>query len=151
MARRTHRASGLAGAVLLAGCTLLGGGPDHSFANGPAVVRERSILPACGAETVHDARTEANVAGRRCLWTAYQDHQPAEFITTQWTIEGDPITSIYRVLPGGAVEVFIDSTQDVWSAKTWLHLACPDLALIDGAAGQPAFGPGERCIETTIR
>jgi hypothetical protein len=151
MRRAIQRTTWIAGAVLLGGCGLLPGPSDQSFVNAPAAVRERSALPACGAETVHDARTEANVDGRQCLWAAYQNHQAAEFITTQWTIEGDPLTWIYRVLPGGAVEVFIDSTQDAWSAKTWLHLACRELALIDGAPAQPAFGPGEGCTETTIR
>ena len=98
----------------------------------------------------HRVGIGANTDGRRCLWAAYQQDRPAEFITTQTTIEGDPITFIYRILPGGAVEVFIDSTQDAWSARTWLHLACRELALIDGP-GQPAFGVGDDCTETTIR
>lgn len=138
------------GAFLAAGCTALQAPPEPWSDGAPVVVRDRSALPDCGWETVR-SDGDANVPGRRCLWSAYQEHRPAEFVTTQWSIEGDPITSIYRVLPGGAVEVFIDSTHDAWSARTWLHLACPDLVPVDVSSGQPAFGPGSDCIETTIR
>lgn len=135
-------------ALVLASCGDLDGSARR-FDNAPLVVRDRVALPECGEETAH-VGIGANTDGRRCLWAAYQQDRPAEFITTQTTIEGDPITFIYRILPGGAVEVFIDSTQDAWSARTWLHLACRELALIDGP-GQPAFGVGDDCTETTIR
>jgi hypothetical protein len=137
------------GLALPAGCGPLFGAGDP-LAGAPAAVRERSALPSCGSESVA-AGGRANLDGRRCFWSAYEEGRPAEFVSTQRTIEGDPITSIYRVLPGGAAEVFIDSTKDAWSARTWLHLACPGLALIDGAADQPAFGAAEGCLETTIR
>ena len=156
--RRTILAIWL-GCLLLAGCDLLDRIEPNAaavrFPNAPAVVRDRVALPPCGEERVR-LGGDGNVAGRRCLWSAYQERRPAEFITTQWSIEGDPITSIYRILPGGAVEVFIDSTQDAWSAKTWLRLACPGLSLVVGAPDQPAFGPGlgpqrgGECAETTI-
>ena len=149
----------LVGCLLLAGCDVLDRiEPDNGavrFDNAPAVVRDRVALPSCGEERVRTG-VDPNVAGRRCLWSAYRERRPAEFVTTQWSIEGDPITYVYRVLPGGAVEVFIDSTQDVWSARTWLHLACPGLSLVEGAPDQPAFGPGlgsqpgGECKETTI-
>jgi hypothetical protein len=91
-----------------------------------------------------------NVEGRRCLWAAYLGHSPAEFISTQSTIEGDPITTLYRVQPDGRLEIFIDSTKDRWSAMTWLRLECLTLALASDAPGQPAFGPGAGCRETTL-
>lgn len=127
-----------------------------SFEDAPVAVRERLALPFCGEETAR-LNDGFNIEGRRCLWAAYQQRQPAEFITTRWSIEGDPLTWIYRVLPNGAVEVFIDSTQDRWSARTWLHLACPGLSLIEGDPAQPAFGPGLKaqaggdCRERTLR
>ncbi|HEX5823407.1 MAG TPA: hypothetical protein VFY18_03015 [Candidatus Limnocylindrales bacterium] len=146
------------GSIVAAGCGMWRVLPTtnaNRFEGAPAIVRDRVALPPCGEEAVRGDGV-VNLAGRRCLWTAYLEHRPAEFVTTQWSVEGDPITSIYRVLPGGSVEVFIDSTQDVWSARTWLRLACPGLSLIEGAAGQPAFGPGlgsqpdGECVETTI-
>lgn len=139
----------LIAALAIAGCGFLPTA-DGTFGNAPAVVRDRATLPACGTESVQIAHG-VNLDGRRCFWNAYQSHQPAEFISTQTTIEGDPVTSVYRVLPDGAVEVFVDSTQDTWSTRTWLHLACRELSLIDDAPGQPAFGPGPDCVETTIR
>ena len=126
--------------LLLVGCGRLFPAIDSSLSNAPAAVRDRPTLPGCGSETVR-APADANIDGRNCLWASYVDKRPAEFVTTQWTIEGDPITSVYRILPDGAIEVFIDSTHDAWSSKSWLHLACHELALIDGAPGQPAFGP----------
>jgi hypothetical protein len=125
------------------------------FVNAPLAVRERSPLPACGVETA-SGREGFNVDGRRCLWAAYEEHRAAEFISTQVTVEGDPITWIYRVGHGGDVEVFLDSTRDRWSARTWLRLTCPGLALIEGAPGQPAFTAGLNqaggdCAETTLQ
>lgn len=148
--RRARFFALIASLLLVAGCGRLFPAVDTSLSNAPAAVRERPALPACGSETVR-AAADANIDGRNCLWSSYLGRQPAEFISSQWTIEGDPITFVYRILPDGAIEVFIDSTHDAWSAKTWLHLACPELALIDGAPGQPAFGPAEGCVETTVR
>jgi hypothetical protein len=151
---RTTATTWIGALLVVAGCGMLVPRPDLAFANAPQLVRDRSALPACGAERVH-AAADANVDGRRCLWSAYQEHRPAEFVTTRWSIEGDPITWIYRILPGGAVEVFVDSTQDTWSAKTWLRLACPGLSLVDGAGAQSEFeaglGVGGECTETTVR
>jgi hypothetical protein len=151
MKAKTRFGGWLAACGLLAGCGLMPS-PDVVFVNAPAAVRERAPLPACGVETIRaSSDADNNVEGRRCLWSAYQEHRPAEFVTTRPTVEGDPITYIYRVLPDGEVEVFVDSTRDAWSAKTWLRLACPQLALDVSAQAQPAFAPGEGCTETTIR
>ncbi len=118
-------------------------------------VRNRPSLPSCGEEALlNDDGPDLNA--RRCLWSAYERGQPAEFITTRTTTEGDPITFIYRVLAGGTVEVFIDSTHDRWSAMTWLHLICPGLTLTEDDPMAFDFGPGisaERggeCKETSI-
>ena len=148
--RRSSVLALAASLLVVGGCGRLFPAVDNAFSNAPAAVRERPAMPSCGSETVHGP-SDANIDGRQCLWDSYLGKQPAEFITTQWTVEGDPITSVYRILPDGAIEVFIDSTHDAWSSKSWLHLACQELALIDGAPGQPAFGPAEGCVETTIR
>ena len=149
----------LLAALVLSACDTFAPLPDPSdakqFANAPLAVRERTPLPACGVETASGGGG-VNVEGRRCLWAAYQEHRPAEFISNQLTVEGDPITWIYRVGAGGDVEVFLDSTRDAWSAKSWIRLACPGLSLIEGAPGQPAISaglnqPGGDCAETTIQ
>src|SRR5262245_24524755 len=68
---------------------------------------------ACGEERGGGGRNEpADIAARECFWAAYEQHRPAEFRTTQITIEGDPIVYTYRVLAGGTVELAIDSTKD---------------------------------------
>jgi hypothetical protein len=115
--------------------------PSDRFANAPIEVRARLPLPPCGDETV-GIRVGANLEGRRCFWAAYVVRRPAEFISTQTTGEGDPITWIYRVLPDRSVEVFLDQTKDKFSTGGWVHLACPGLSLIEGMPDQPNFGPG---------
>ena len=114
----------------------------------PAVV-ERSTLPACGQEST-DQTDGYDVVARQCFWTAYLQGRPAEFMTTRLSIEGDPITWIYRVLSPGHLEVFIDSTQDRYSPRTWLKLTCSTLGLIDAGLVTPDFGPDDSCTETTI-
>jgi hypothetical protein len=119
--------------------------------NVPAVVRDRPALPSCGQE----ARTQTdglNQEARRCFWDAYLANRPAEFISTRPTVEGDPITSIYRILAAGSIEVFVDQRQDRYSKGGWYRLACPGLRLIEG--WREDFVPGLRdgdCTVTTLR
>jgi hypothetical protein len=50
------------------------------------------------------------------------------------------------------VEVFVDTTYDLAGpnpAPRWIRLDCRTLALIEGAPGQPAFGPAD-CDETRL-
>jgi hypothetical protein len=120
-------------AVATAGCSLLVGTPP--------IVRDRLPLPACGAEVVRNDGAW-NAPGRRCLAAA--GLEGAEFISTLHTIEGDPVTSIYRVLPNGAgAEVFYDSTHDVWSDRTWLHYTCPTLTFADVESSHPEIRLGQ--------
>ncbi|MFL5680907.1 MAG: hypothetical protein ACJ77B_09940 [Chloroflexota bacterium] len=114
--------------------------PDR-FSNAPIEVRARVPLPSCGEEKVA-VFVGANLEARRCFWSAYVASRPAEFISTQTTTEGDPITWIYRVLPDRSVEVFLDQTKDKFSNGGWVRLACPGLSLIKGTPDQPDFGPG---------
>lgn len=123
--------------------------------NAPAEVVNREALPLCGVEqTTHNSGFD--VAGRACFWNAYQARTPAEFITTQPSIEGDPITYVYRVTTDGRVVVFVDLTHDLSGPNPpprWIRLDCPGLSLIEGSVGQPAFGPGlpnRDCEETPI-
>jgi hypothetical protein len=119
------------------------------FPNAPAIVQQRQPLPFCGEEHVRQG-PGANVPARDCFWSAYQVRRPAEFISTVTSTEGDPITYVYRVLPGGAVEVFVDSTQDAFSNRTWLRLACRTLALTDDRPDVLEFGADD-CDEVTLR
>ncbi len=40
------------------------------------------------------------------------------------TTEGDPIATITRALPGGGLEIFVDSTQDAFGASDWTRTIC---------------------------
>jgi hypothetical protein len=100
----------------------------------PSLVRDRSPLPSCGEETGTQSGSR-NPEARRCFWDAYLAGRPAELISTRPTVEGDPITSIYRILPAGSIEVFVDQRRDRYSRGGWYRLGCLDLAL-NGGPGQ---------------
>ena len=109
--------------------------------------------PSCRAAAIENAIRQDgpwNAAGRACFWTAYQGGQPAEFTSTRLTMEGDPITTIYRVLGDERVELFIDSTQDRYGSGAWEHAACTSLAAITDGLVEPDFGPDESCEFTPL-
>lgn len=110
---------GIALALLVAGCDLLPAPP-------PEWVTERGELPACGAEEVTADRLP-NSQARECLYDAWRESRAAEMISERRSVEGDPITTIYRVLPDGTVEVFVDMTRDRYGSGTWERLACSEL------------------------
>lgn len=118
-----------------------------AFPDAPLLVQGRPILPACGEETI-GVGVSGDPAARDCLWAAYEAQRPAELVTHMTSIEGDPVTYVYRVLPGGSVEVFVDQTQDLYSTGGWLRLACPGLSRLED--GVLALGLGEGCAETRI-
>ena len=77
--------------------------PANPGGSTPLIVATRTLLPGCGIE---DATTQLgpwNNAARACFLNAYRGHAAAEFTTTSPTTEGDPITSIYRILGPGRV------------------------------------------------
>jgi hypothetical protein len=107
-----------------------------------------SAATNCGEE-VAGYNGPVNVAARECFWAAYEQRRPAEFQTTRPTIEGDPITWTYRIREGGAVEVIIDSRQDMFSNRGITFLDCRDLVRLDDVVlPDPIdFGPGDGCLE----
>ena len=137
-------------AVALVGCAARQPDPTRAEAlSEPAAVTNRSALPVCGIEKAGQGGPW-NDTGRACFWKAYQDRRPAEFISTRPTTEGDPITTIYRVLPGGAVEIFIDSTQDKFGDGRWDRLACRTLAAFENGSVANDFGPDDSCVATPL-
>lgn len=117
----------------------------------PAAVANRTVLPPCGVERATTQQGPWNEAARECFWQAYRAQRPAEFVSTRLTTEGDPITSIYRVVAGGAVQVFIDSTQDRFAAdRGWQRLDCSTLATVQSPAPAPDFGPDNTCVATPL-
>ena len=114
----------------------------------PASVDGRSPVPSCGVEQA-GLGGPWNVPARTCFWSAYLNGQPAEFTSTRPTIEGAPITTIYRVLGPGQVEIIIDTRQDPYSNRGWAHLLCPRLIAQEGQP-QPDFGWGDDCVGLPI-
>jgi len=121
----------------------------------PPAVANRLLLPTCGTERATTPHGPWNEAARACFVDAYRAQRPAEFVSTSLTTEGDPITSIYRVLPAGQIEIFIDSTQDRFAGKPrgWQQLECSTLFIAD-SPGSPVpatdFGPDNTCVATSL-
>jgi len=109
----------LAITVLAAGCDLLPAGP-------PDWVTNREALPACGAEEVTAGR-QPNREARECLLDAWREGRAAELISERPSVEGDPITTIYRVMPDGTMDMFIDATRDRFGSGEWERYVCTGL------------------------
>jgi len=93
----------------------------------PPFVRDRTPMPSCGAYTlVHRTRlTAAEQAMTDCLWEALAAGRTAELSVTRTTMEGDPVTTLYRALPGRAgVEVLVDATRDNFGSGRWSRTVC---------------------------
>jgi hypothetical protein len=119
-------AAGLAMAVLVAGCGILPGAvPDW--------VVNRQPLEPCGEESPGGMNDDA----RACLLEAYEAGQGAELISTQTTVEGDPITRYIRVHENGAVEIFVDATRDQFASGIWSRLVCDRLIPVAEANDPP--------------
>ena len=65
-----------------------------------------------------------NAEVRGCFVAGYRDGTGAEFASIQTSMEGDPIATIYRTVPGGGVELLVDSTQDRFGEKVWRRTTC---------------------------
>ncbi len=116
----------------------------------PAEVSGRTELPSCPEER-REQGDPPNAEGRQCLLTAFEEGRPAEFVSTRPTIEGDPITTIYRVWPSAElpVEIFQDATRDRYGSGAWSYVGCEALEPTDsGEIFEPVGCPDEW---TTLR
>lgn len=104
----------------------------------------RSVLPFCGVEEGGPSGS-VDVDVRGCFVAALEAGRPAEFASIQWTIEGDPIATIVRSLPGGGVETLVDRTQDAFGRRVWTRTICRGLA-----DDQEAGFIGEGCDEGVV-
>jgi hypothetical protein len=107
---------GILVAVLAAGCGLL---PPPT----PDWVTRRTELPDCGAEQIAQGGLPDREA-RACLLDAWRESRAAELVSERPSVEGDPITTIYRVHPDGSVDLFVDSTRDRFGSGEWERLTC---------------------------
>lgn len=110
----------------------------------PAEVVNRSVLPFCGVEEGgFSGFPDAEV--RACFVAALRAGAHAEFASIHSTIEGDPIARITRVLPGGGLEILVDSTQDAFGAPVWTRMTCR------GFVEDPQFGfVPDGCAEAVV-
>jgi hypothetical protein len=120
-APRTRRLVGACAAavLLLAVAALLEGQRD------PSEFRDRAALPSCG-----DTRTTwkggVPAAEALCFDRALRSGTTgAELRVVSFTVEGDPIRTYFRALPGGGAEVFVDTSADAYGTGGWGHRRCP--------------------------
>ena len=118
----------------------------------PAEFTERTELPSCGHEVVertpegdfHDAEATA------CFLAAYEAGDPAEFISESRTVEGGRITTVFRILGPGQIEIFADSTQDFFSTHGWTRTVCDSiLEIAQDPNGVPIL-IGDQCEEPVV-
>ncbi|MDY0909992.1 hypothetical protein [Microbacterium sp. CFBP9034] len=134
-------------AVLLSGCATGGGAPggygqapaadETPGAPGPGVgpnppeaFTTRPELPSCG----HIELNQGDDLPQEAIDCLADAGAPgAELVVTAPTVEGDPVITYYRALPGGGIEVFTDMTQDAYGGGWW-HSSCPEATGIDDLA-----------------
>ena len=114
--------------LTLAGCTLLASEPDW--------ITNRFPVESCGVEDVGQDGG-MNVQARRCLLAAYQAGAGAELISTQVSVEGDPIRRFIRVHENGTVELFVDATRDRYGSGEWERYRCERLLPVADANDPP--------------
>lgn len=113
----------------------------------PAAIAARPELPFCGHETVNrqpdgDHR-DAEV--RACFLAAFETGDAAEMISDSPTVEGGPIREVFRLLPFGEIEWYLDSTRDPLAGQPhWTRFNCQRITVGTDDAGAPTFLP-ESC------
>lgn len=118
----------------------------------PAEFTERTELPSCGHEVVertpegdfHDAEATA------CFLAAYEAGEPAEFISESLTPETGRITTVFRVLSPGEIEIFRDSTQDPLSTPEWTRASCDSIREIDQDPNGVPILIGDQCGDPVV-
>ena len=101
--------------------------PPWADAATPVEVATRSALPFCGVEHGAGPGITINADVRSCFLGGYRDGTGAEFASIQTSIEGAPIATIWRTIPGGGVELLLDATQDAFGSRGWMRTICRQL------------------------
>jgi hypothetical protein len=123
------RAAALLAAAVVTGCGLLPSAP-------PDWVVNRQPLESCGTEDFGHGEG-ADVTGRTCLLEAFGEGRGAELITSQTSVEGDPIVRYIRVHENGVVEIFHDATRDRFGSGEWERVVCDRLVPVAEANDPP--------------
>jgi hypothetical protein len=107
----------------------------------PSALEDWPEEPSCGRyENLNEPVSADHRRGNQCLLDAFAAGRPAELVVTSPTIDSGPITTYYRVLGPGRVEVFIDSTKDSYSSQRWVHLVCDEVAEGEGGFVSSDYG-----------
>lgn len=119
--------------VLLALCALSGVALLLNSQRDPSAFRDRTALPSCGDVEVEPAPIGLKAPAREaaCFNAAIGQPQGAELRVVEFTTEGDPVANYYRALPGGGVEIFIDSIRDSFGGRAWGQRLCPQATALD--------------------
>jgi hypothetical protein len=118
MSMRACRAAAATPALLLLLLTACSGvDAKHDF-------DERRSLPSCGSFAAGPSKPPpASVWA--CFSQARQHGKPAELVISQRSVEGDPIVTYYRTVPGQeGIETFTDYTKDAYGGGGWTHAVC---------------------------
>ncbi|WP_432548635.1 hypothetical protein [Kineococcus sp. SYSU DK004] len=84
----------------------------------------RQDLTSCG-DVTRDVDGQVPREAVACLQEAQAAGAGAELTVTDYTVEGDPITTYYRAVPDrSGLEVYVDS-RDGYGKQGWTHLHCP--------------------------
>ncbi len=113
----------------------------------PSALEDWPDSPSCGEWENRNEQASADQERKnRCLLDAFEKGRPAELYAAYHSEEGDRIREYYRVLGPGRVEMFIDSTDDPYSAQKWTHLLC------EGVEEDSEFGSvfGDDCREVSV-
>jgi hypothetical protein len=90
----------------------------------PPAVRRRAPLPPCGIERLRQGDDGARSRPRACLARAIASGRRAELISVRPTIEGDPITTVVRLVRPGRVDLIVDTIRDRFGPRGWTTLTC---------------------------
>lgn len=113
-------------------------------------VERRAPLPSCGHESV-TREGGYDVGARRCFWEAYRAGRPAEFVSTSVSVEGDPVTTIYRSVAPGRVEIYVDARRDRFGSGRWEKYTGTGLRLIEGGPVTLNFTADGTFVESAAR
>ncbi|WP_236737528.1 hypothetical protein [Mycobacteroides franklinii] len=110
----------------------------------PKAFTDRTPLSSCGSYTFGFKDHAVPAAQRDCMNVARTSGRGAELKLVESTIEGDPVTTYYRVFSRRQkVEVFIDYSGDQFSNFGWSHFFC--------WAAPTDYPPNPSCPDPTLQ
>lgn len=124
------------------------GSVPYDAAGAPDAFRHRRPLPSCGSIKLPQGRRTPPGA-LRCLAAAVGTAQGAELAVSRLSVEGDPIVTYFRALPGSkTIEAFVDSTRDDLGRQVWVRMRCASFHHECQAFRPPAAQSGQTHART---